>query len=55
MKVQDVFIFATKIAEEVDEARDLKPGVQKIVPALMKVRIDGTRWKLGVVLEKAEE
>ena len=55
MKLKDVFVLASKIEDEVEELHDLKPGVQKVVPALVKVRIDGERWKIGVVLEKDED
>lgn len=41
-----------KIEDAADELKDLPPGQQKIAPGLLKVRIHGTRWKLGVVLEK---
>jgi hypothetical protein len=41
-----------KIEDAVDDLKDLLPGQQKVVPGLLKVRIHGTRWKLGVVLEK---
>lgn len=55
MKLSDALILAGKIHEEIEELKDLKPGVQKVVPGLIKARIEGDRWKLGVVLEKEAE
>jgi hypothetical protein len=55
MKIGDALVFAGKVEDEVEELEDLKPGVQKIIPGLLKTRIKGRRWKLGVVLEKDED
>lgn len=55
MKFQDALILAKKIEEELEELKDLKPGVQKVIPGLVKIRAEGDRWKLGVVLEKEAE
>jgi hypothetical protein len=55
LKLKDAVILASKIEDEVDQLHELKPGVQKVVAALVKVRIDGGRWKVGVVLEKDED
>ena len=54
MKISDALVFAAKVQEEVEELRDLKPGQQKILPGLIKARIDGRRWRIGVVLELEE-
>jgi hypothetical protein len=55
VKLKDLVVFGARVDDEVDELKELKPGVQKIVPGLVKTRIDGVRWKVGVVLEKDEE
>jgi len=55
MKIADALVLASKIAEEAEEYADLKPGVQKIIPGLVKARIHGERWKVGVVLEKVDD
>jgi hypothetical protein len=55
MKLKDAVILAAKIEDEVDELADLKPGQARIVRGLVKVRMNGERWTVGVVLEKETE
>lgn len=54
MNLGNLIDLERKIEDAVDDFRDIPVGEQRIVQGLLKVRIHGQRWKLGVVLEKVE-
>lgn len=52
MNLGNLIELERKIEDAADALHDLPPGQEKIFRNLLKTRIHGTRWKLGVVLEK---